>query len=236
MTVRVRTEVAPVVGAPQRLGEDSAHHLLRVLRLTLGAEIALVGPDGALWRAEVTSLSPVAVTPLARLEGATADPTCALEVWLPLLKGGRTDGLVRQLTELGVTRVVPFVSERAVARPDARRAAKQVERWRAIALEATRQCRRGDVVAVTDVHGLPDAGPGVFFWEEPGPTAREVLASAPAARVLVGPEGGLTAAEARRLSALGWRSAWLGPRVLRAETAVVAAVTLALSALGEGGY
>ena len=95
-----------------------------------------------------------------------------------------------------------------------------------------------DVAEVTDIAGLPTVGPGGFFWEEPAQAAREVLAALPAGplRVLTGPEGGLSEHEARGLEELGWRPAHLGPRILRADTAVVVATTLALHGLGEGGY
>ncbi len=86
---------------------------------------------------------------------------------------------------------------------------------------------------------LPTAGPGVFLWEGGGGPARDVLGAAVAGSrlsVLVGPEGGLDASEAAALEVAGWSPASLGPRILRAETAVIAAAVLGLHALGEGGY
>ncbi len=215
-----------------------AHHLEHVLRLRLGDRFVGLGIGGEARAVEVVAVGPLTVRVGVAVE-LGADPVGRLEVWVPLLKGGRTDDLVRQLTELGATRIVPWSGERSVVRLDAKRARDRVARWQAIAREATSQCGRVAVPEVAAVAGLPTTGPGIFFWEEAREPSRDVLATLGAAgdiAVLVGPEGGLSATEAEALVARGWRPAWLGPRILRAETAVIAAATLALHALAEGGY
>lgn len=242
--IRVRVEGAATPGAVVSLDEDSAHHLRRVLRVSAGAALELLDGAGGAWEAQVVALEPTLdVRVLAlRPDPVAAPAVAALEVWLPLLKGGRTDDLVRQLTELGARRIVPFAGSRSVVRLRGQRLAERAQRWRRIAAEATRQCGRTDVPEVAPAPGLPDEGPGVFFWEGASAEelARDVLCSAfgegGTARVLVGPEGGLDLTEVVHLQQAGWRAAWLGSRVLRAETAVVVAATLALHALGEGGY
>lgn len=229
-------------GVAVEVSGGAAHHLERVLRVAVGDRFVGIGRDGAAWHVEVVGLRPLVVRPVevAVVEG---DPAVALEVWLPLLKGGRTDDLVRQLTELGATRIVVWCGARSVVQVPPAKVAPRVARWQAIAVEATGQCGRVEAPAVSGVAGLPEGGPGVFFWEEGAEPARGVLCALAASlgegaplSVLIGPEGGLTAGEAERLVAAGWRAAWLGPRILRAETAVVAAAVLALSAAGEGGY
>lgn len=228
-------------GQSVALPAEEAHHLIAVLRAREGDDVELIGPSGA-WLAQLVSLEPPVAMIIEALEGGLeANPARSLELWLPLLKGGRSDDLVRQLTELGASRIVPFQSARTVAILEGAKAAKRVERWRRIAAEATKQCGRTDLPEIWEVASLAGArGPGVFFWEQASAKARAVLAGcagqgAPL-RVLVGPEGGLALDEAQQLEASGWRAAWLGPRILRAETAVIVAATLALSALGEGGY
>ncbi len=214
----------------------AAHHLGRVLRARVGERFVAVAQDGSRWEARVTGLAPLTVKIVAPAPELAADPAVRLEVWLPLLKGGRTDDLVRQLTELGAARVVPWAAERSVVRLKGDKADRRVRRWRTIAAEATEQCGRATPPEVAQVSGLPASGPGVFLWEERGTALRDVLAAAPPERILVGPEGGLSPGEVEALVAVGWRGAWLGARILRAETAVVAAATLALHALGEAGY
>lgn len=234
---RLGAALAP--GATVVVEGGAAHHLERVLRVRVGARFVGVGVAGEAHEVEVVALAPLTVR-VGDSVALGADPVGSLEVWVPLLKGGRTDDLVRQLTELGASRVVPWSGAHSVVRLDAKRARSRVERWRAIAREATSQCGRLTVPEIADVAGLPDAGPGVFFWVDADAPARDALsavaAETGALRVLVGPEGGLSAEEAGRLVTRGWRPAWLGRRVLRAETAVLAAATLALHALGEGGY
>ena len=243
MTTRVRLPGTLVTGARVEVPEDQAHHLLKVLRKRAGAAVEAVDESGAVWDARIAPGEPLAVEIDRRHEGPSAAPQARVEVWLPLLKGGRTDDLVRQLTELGVQRITPLITRRTVARPDGKRLARQLERWRTVAGEATRQCGRPDVPEIAEPGGLPVGdraeGPGVFLWEEAREPARLVFGRSGAdgvMRVLTGPEGGLDPEEARDLEAAGWQAAWLGPRILRAETAVVVATTLALHALGEGGY
>jgi 16S rRNA (uracil1498-N3)-methyltransferase len=225
---RLRVDVELEAGVEAALSPEDGHHLVHVLRARPGDPVELVDTSGRRWRGEVSGLQPPTVRAERRLPDTGADPTRELEVWLPLLKGGRTDDLVRQLTELGTTRVVPWVGARSVVRPRDARAAKQLARWRRIAEEATRQCGRADVPEIADIAPLPNAGPGVFFWEGGGTPVSELLTrpDVDGSRLLVGPEGGLTDGEAATLTAAGWTAASLGARVLRAETAVVAAVAL----------
>jgi len=154
------------------------------------------------------------------------------------------DLLLRQLTELGMTRWLPFISERSVPQPDARRQASRAARWARIAREAVKQCRRGRIPELSPVGRLEDvlresAGfdTRIMFWEgarHPLPVtvdsdsggARQVL-------LIVGPEGGFADEEAAAAEQAGFQLATLGPRILRAETATVAASTLVQHLYGD---
>ena len=222
-----------------RLDEAQAHHLRVVLRAKISQSVVVVAQGGASWNAQITTLSPLELEILGPHLVPSADPAHRLELWVPLLKGGKSDDLVRQLTEIGASELVCYVSTRSVARLDARKVAKRIARWRVIAAEATRQCGRHTLPHVRYSEGLPDIGPGVYLWEEGGASATACLRSSVeqgTLRVLVGPEGGLEVDEAAALNALGWSAASLGPRILRAETAVLVAATLALVALEEPHY
>jgi len=214
-------------------GPAIEHRFGRVLRARAGALHAVCDEVGRVWTTRVVGTSPVVLEVLGEAAVPERNPTRPLEVWVPLLKGGRTDDLVRQLTELGATRIVPFASRFGVVRLDAARARERHARFVTIAREAGNQCGRTALPeVVTPVDGLPGEGPGAFLWEGGGGPAREVL-GAGVPRILVGPEGGLHEDEALGLSDLGWRAATLGARILRAETAVLAFTTLALAASGE---
>jgi 16S rRNA (uracil1498-N3)-methyltransferase len=232
----LRVDTIPVSGQTVALPPGEAHHARAVLRQGTGEPVELLAPDGTRWAAV---LVPDGAKALAELEGSPADPSVELEIWLPVLKGGRTDDLVRQLTELGVARIAVFESARAVARAKAGDASRaKLARWRSIAAQATKQCGRASVPEVSWNPGPPAVGPGIFLWERPGESLRSAVEGWREGwlRLLVGPEGGLDAGEAERLTAAGWTPGWLGPRVLRAETAVITAAVLGLHRLGEAGY
>jgi 16S rRNA (uracil1498-N3)-methyltransferase len=144
-----------------------------------------------------------------------------------LTKGEKPELVVQKLTELGVDRIIPVRSERSVIRLDASRAEAAGERWRRIAREAARQCRRARLPAVEELRPLAAlAGHPAVVVAERGGGPAAALGSPPGGEVLlvVGPEGGLTGAELEPLAP--WARLGLGPHVLRAETAALAAAAV----------
>ena len=142
-------------------------------------------------------------------------------------------------TELGASRMLPFTSERTIPeRPDFE---ERLGRWRRIAAAAAAQCGRAVCPEVRGVTSLGDVLSGgaehdrrIFFWEDGGlPVAVAPNAEVRSALVVTGPEGGFTSEEAASAEAAGFTLAALGPRILRAETAAVAAVTLAQYLWGD---
>ncbi|HEV7687166.1 MAG TPA: RsmE family RNA methyltransferase [Acidimicrobiia bacterium] len=213
-------------------GEDG-HHLARVLRLRAGEGVTVADGSGR-WRAyRVCGVGKAGEGATAvRLEATGARqqepvPEPRLGVAFALTKGDKPELVVQKLTELGVDRILPVVAERSVARPDTARAAAALERWRRIAREAARQCRRATLPVVEPLAPLADlAGhPGLVVAERGGsaagglgaPLDGEIL-------VVVGPEGGLTDGEVDALAP--WARLDLGPHILRAETAALAAAAL----------
>jgi 16S rRNA (uracil1498-N3)-methyltransferase len=206
---------------------DDGHHLARVLRLRVGEAVTVADGSGW-WRPYRVG----AVGAGVRLE-ATAGPerepipSPGLAVAFALTKGDKPELVVQKLTELGVDRILPVVADRSVARLDGARAEAVLERWRRIAREAARQCRRATLPTVEELAPLAAlAGhPGVAVAERGGPPA-EALAAPPGGEILivVGPEGGLTGAEVDGLRP--WARLGLGPHVLRAETAAVVAAAV----------
>ena len=235
----MRCEFSVTPGEEVVLSDAQRHHLAVVLRMKVGESLTLIDGDECMWQGRLVALEPMRVSVLESAQATSAEPRGELSLWLPLLKGGKTDDLVRQATELGASAITCFVASRSVARLTADKSAKRVARWNAIASEATRQCGRPKVPDVRFSGSLPSSGSGVYLWEAGGQPAMQVLtrsASEGVLEVLVGPEGGLSPQDASALDAAGWSPASLGDRVLRAETAVVAAVTLGMAALGEDGY
>lgn len=223
---------------------------VRVLRKKVGDTIVVCDRDGRLFEIALTSTDPCEGIVQAQLPDPGADALDDVVVWLPLLKGGRTDDLVRQLTELGVTEIIPFQSQHSVVRLDGKKAKERQARFQAIATEAANQCGRLRVPRLAGLENrAPDERPGgavecpgVFFWEVEGRAVDELrtlvgqAGPSPTPRrrvsILFGPEGGIADDEAARLIAAGWTAFSLGPRILRAETAVVVGTALVQAALG----
>jgi len=221
------------------VGGEDGHHLGRVLRLRVGETVTVADGSGA-WRPY--RVSAVASDQIVRLDAiGTVDhepvPPWRLAVAFALTKGDKPELVVQKLTELGVDRIVPVLAERSVSRPDPARADAMAERWRRIAREAARQCRRATLPAVAGLGPLAAlAGhPGLVVAERGGQSA-ESLGRPPNDEVLVviGPEGGLADPEVEALKP--WVRLDLGPHILRAETAALAAgAFLAVRRLGPGG-
>jgi 16S rRNA (uracil1498-N3)-methyltransferase len=225
------------------VGEEDGHHLARVLRLRTGETVTVADGSGR-WRPyRIGSVGGSAGSGAAvRLEATGAlerEPALLprLAVAFALTKGDKPELVVQKLTELGVDRIIPVLAERSVSRPDPARAGAAAERWRRIVREAGRQCRRASLPAVAELAPLAAlAGhPGLVVAER-GAQPADSLGSPPGDEMLVvvGPEGGLAAPEVEALKP--WARLDLGPHILRAETAALAAAALlAARRTGSGG-
>ncbi|MBA4062506.1 MAG: RNA methyltransferase RsmE [Isosphaera sp.] len=209
------------------LSGAEGHHLAAVRRFGPGDRVTLFNGDGHDYPAEVLGAGKKSVTlRILRAEAADRELPFPLVVGSALPKGDRADFLVEKLTELGVTRFVPLVTARAVVRPKA----SVAEKFARAVVEASKQCGRSRLMAVDpprawdEFLALPDL-PESRWVLRPGP-GRVGTAGEGGAAVAVGPEGGFTADEVAAAEAAGWRAAGLGPRVLRVETAAVAAAAL----------
>jgi 16S rRNA (uracil1498-N3)-methyltransferase len=221
---------------PFLLQGKEVRYLLRVLRLKEGDSIDAMGPGGEalvlrVGRSDGAGLWLDPQGSAERAPGATEPGErgggISISLYQCLPKGTRMDAVVRMAAEAGAVRIVPVLSERTIPRPGDESA--RLDRWRRIVKEARQQS--GSTVD-TRVEGfLPLSkvaadwrgdGPGIFFHEAPLAKTglHGYLSDAPrSAAVLIGPEGGLSAAETDALGASGWKPCWLGSRVLRADTA-----------------
>ena len=229
----------------QRLvvGGEGHRHLARVLRVERGQSVTLFDGTGTELEAEVVRVG-ARETELevgARRSGAGTAPAVAITLLTAVPRGVRMDLLVEKTCELGVTRVVPVVTERSVVRPGA--ATPRRRRWEKIAREAARQCGRADVPAVADPTSFAAALaadlPARRLVLAPGGTPlRTALgraddgADATPTTLLVGPEGGFAPDELAAAQAAGFVAVSVGPRILRVETAAMLAVALVHAAAG----
>lgn len=224
-------------GSPITLSGPEARYVLTVLRMRTGDELTLLDGSGTAYLAVIKSARQVSVSLDVRERlGAVPEPPGGIVLLQGVLKGRKMDLVVQKATELGVKEIVPLITERSQLRET-----RKLERWRKIALEAARQSGRTAIPPVrapVNIREFFRTGPGnlrgFIFWEEGGaplgtggmPATGEEVFSA------VGPEGGFSREEVRLAGENGLKAATLGPLVLRAETAAIAAVTL-LQFLGE---
>lgn len=221
-----------------------ADHLARVLRAHPGVQADIVA-GGRVFHAEIVSVAPQQVD-FKLFAEVQADPALPVTLVLSVYKFDRMEWAIEKLTELGVATIAPVIARRT-EKHLAQAASKRVERWRRIVHEAAQQSRRSDVPQVLDPVSLAQYVPRqnshpvriVLAEQERATSLRalvdEALASSiaevPTLAVAVGPEGGWAPDEEQLFSANGWRPASLGPRILRAETAAIAGLSVIASVL-----
>ena len=225
-----------------------AHHLMHVMRARPGQEIIVVDDENQVARMEMTAFCETAVT-LTLRERLAADTESPIQLVLAqcLLKADKMDFVVQKAVELGAVGVVPVRSQNCVVRYDAKKAAGRRDRWQKIADEAAKQCGRTALLSVEPVTDIEDflqqeaANADtelIFCYEnEQDQTVKDYLSRVTAKRIvlLVGPEGGFSLDEAKAVAEAGGHSVTLGPRILRAETAALAALAVAQYAKGDLG-
>jgi len=218
----------------------NANHLFRVLRVKVGQEFD-VAADGVLRSAKVVFAShdQVEFELGAEIESAALPQ---ITVYLSIFKFDRMEWALEKLTELGVARVVPMIAQRTEEHL-AKTATKRVERWRKIAREASQQARRVAPPEIAEPMPLKKAiaeeqGSRIVLAESEDQTSlKAMLAECPPPLALAfGPEGGWSEAELALFNAGGWKPASLGHTILRAETAAIAAVAVAMAEMQTASH
>jgi 16S rRNA (uracil1498-N3)-methyltransferase len=239
--------------APERISgdrvafdADETRHLVRVLRLQPGDVVTAVDGRGGAWQVRLLATGDTATGAIVGAASLAAESPLSISLVQAVAKGDRMEAIVRATTELGVTRILPALTERTVVRLDPPRWRERARRWQRVAREATKQCGRAVVPTVEMPRPLTEwianeeaADLRLCFWEAEGtPLARVLEACEPrprSARVIVGPEGGLSADEVASAAAAGYVTVTLGPRILRTETAGPTIVALLQYGLGDLG-
>jgi len=215
-----------------------AEHLARVLRAQPGT-LADVVANGRVYRAETRTVSVDEVT-FNLLEEIAAEAALPVTLLLAVFKFDRMEWAIEKATELGVAAIVPILARRT-EKHLAQAADKRVERWRRLAHEAAKQSRRSDLPIIEDAIALnvrlqqPHGAQRILLAEDERKTTlrqrvETALASVdsdlPNFELAIGPEGGWTPDEIALFAKHNWQPASLGPRILRAETAAIAAVAI----------
>ena len=223
-----------------------AHHMLRVLRLAAGDKVVVVDPVGQAAVARITQASDTEVflSMETMLEEEREAPiTIRLAQGLP--KSDKMDFIVQKAVELGISEIIPMEADTSVVRYDAAKQQNRRERWQKIAAEAAKQCQRTivpNVAAVQDLAKLLAATGGetqiIVFYEGRVPLGlKQVLREKPGNDYLliIGPEGGLSSREVQLAQERGAAIVTMGPRILRTETAALAAIAAVMYEHGDLG-
>jgi 16S rRNA (uracil1498-N3)-methyltransferase len=239
---RVYVDAPLAPGAQITLVGNAASHITRVLRLRVGQTLTLFNGQGGEYLATIDRAHggevSVSASEHAAIERESPFP---LTLAQGVSRGERMDLVVQKATELGVTRLIPLLTERSVVRLDAQQADRKFNHWRAVAIAACEQCGRNRLPEVSLPAQLreflrqPAAGRGTQLLLSPEATHRieDVPRPEAGATVLIGPEGGLADEEQQDALAAGFIAVRLGPRVLRTETAAIAALTLLQREFGD---
>lgn len=240
--IRVFTDSVLARGARVSLGGAAAEHVTRVLRLGAGDPVTLFNGDGMDYPSRIKSLRRGSVeVAVESTAPARAESPLALTLVQGIARSERMDLVVQKATELGVTAIQPLLTARSVVKLDPGARAKKLAHWRGIAIAACEQSGRARVPAIAAPLALsqwlqqsaPAGALCLLLAPDAGRSLVATAAGAQSALLLVGPEGGLEESERDAALAVGYLPCRLGPRVLRSETAAVAALTVLQSVAGD---
>ncbi|MFN2644591.1 MAG: 16S rRNA (uracil(1498)-N(3))-methyltransferase [Burkholderiales bacterium] len=234
---RFYVDTALLAGTSALLPEESAHHAVHVLRVRTGDELTIFNGHGGEYAARVASIERLKVL-VDLLEHRSVERESPLRMVLVqgVSAGERMDYTIRKAVELGVAEIHPVLAAASVARPKGERAAARHSHWQKIAIAACEQCGRNRIPPVAPLVAVTDyrvAGAGVGILLAPDAELRFSQACQSGDKeftIAAGPEAGFNAEERARFADAGFTPARLGARVLRTETAGIAALA-ALNAL-----
>ena len=230
--IRHYLDLPLAVGGRVALPESVVAHLVRVLRLGVGDEFALFNGDGADYHARLISVGK-RTAQADVLERRALDNESALQITLAqgIARGEKMDLILQKATELGVARIAPLLTERTEVRLEPERVAKKMQHWRGVLAAACEQCGRAKLPQLLEPQALAsfaaaDSSSRRFTLDphEGIALSAAALGAQDSVTVLIGPEGGLSERDLAALRAARFEGLQLGPRILRTETAGLAAL------------
>lgn len=225
---------------PVLTGDDAAH-VARSLRMRVGEELTVCDLAGTDHLCRITAVSPDRVD-LEIVESTPnrTEPTLSVTLFQCMPKSDKMETVIKQAVQLGVTGIVPVLSSRCISVPDAKTCVRKSERWQKIADEAAKQSERGILPTVGTalsfaemLDRFSDFDRVLFCYEKGGVSIRSCGVTGGRCAVVVGPEGGFSPEEAEKATAAGATVCTLGPRILRTETAPLAALAVLMTVTGN---
>lgn len=239
-TIRVYFPDALAVGGEYRLPDDVVAHVVKVLRLGTGAALELFNGDGDAYAALITELDKrgARVCVQSRLPERIIESPLHTVLLQGISRGDKMDYTLQKATELGISQIMPVLTERCGVQMDAERWQKKREHWQAVVRSACEQCGRNVVPAVDAVQKLEkivdNLSTGLRLVLDPyGNATLKTIVMDKHVILLAGPEGGLSEQDLRIAKQLGFSGVKMGPRILRTETAALAALSLLQGLYGD---
>ena len=226
-----------------RITGADAHHIGKALRMRVGEELTVCDQNGTDYIGVIESISPQEVI-LKIISSAptVAEPSISITLYQGLPKSDKMDWIVQKSVELGVSRIVPVMTSRSISRTDSDKGDKKRDRWQKIAAEAAGQSGRGRIPEVSSpftwkqmMQEIPHDNALIFYEGGGKPLTSLIAPDMTELAIIVGPEGGFSPEEVAALQEIGVVSATLGKRILRCETAPVAALAAILCLSGNMG-
>lgn len=230
------------IGQLVPLADDQAHHVLKVLRLPAGADMRLFNGAPGDWLGNlVVTGKRTASVEINDFVAQATEPALTITLIQGLSRGQRMDYTLEKSVELGVSRVVPVIMTRSQAIPEGERRARKAAHWQGVVASAAAQSGRTRMPEVEPLQGFNDwlgaarcdHHPHLLLDPEAELRVRELTDAPARITLLAGPEGGFTPEERTMAYAHGCRGMRLGPRVLRTETAAVAALAALQAVHGD---
>jgi len=227
-------------GAQIALPETAAHHAVTVLRLQVGDTLSLFNGEGGEYRATLVAVSKRETrVRLTQFQATERESPVSITLALGISAGERMDYSLQKATELGISAIAPLATERSVVKLAGERAGKRLQHWQHVVIAAREQCGRNRVPAVAPVQKLfdylaaVDRNQRLLLLSPDADTPLKRVAPAAAAVLLIGAEGGLAPSEFQAARTSGFEPVKLGPRILRTETAPVAALAVLQAMWGD---
>lgn len=214
---------------------ENARHISKSLRMKKGEALTLVTPDNTQCECVLTEITPeYSAVKITEKKPCENEPDVFVALYQALPKGDKMDYIVQKCVELGISKIVPVLSARCVSRPDERSIKKKCERWQKIALQAAMQSRRGIIPKIGDCVNFEksaemskESEKKIIFYELGGEKVSKILDKKPKnIAMFIGSEGGFEESEVQKIIEIGGQPATLGKRILRAETAPLAALSI----------
>ncbi|HWX66196.1 MAG TPA: 16S rRNA (uracil(1498)-N(3))-methyltransferase [Rhodanobacter sp.] len=242
-TIRIHADLPLNPGSELSLPAQAGEHVARVLRLAAGDPLTLFNGDGCDYPASIVAVGKREV--IVRIESRQLlhnESPLPLTLAQGVARGEKMDLIVQKATELGVVRIVPLLTERSEVKLDSARAEKRLAHWRAVAASACEQSGRARLPEITPALSLSawldglveDDALRLALLPEATRSSRELRFTAVGGLLVVGPEGGLGERDISALTAAGFNGLRLGPRILRTETAGLAALAALQALHGDG--